>query len=51
MPQMAPMNWTLLFVYFIFLFLFISVINSYLFKYIPKIKNFIKNLNFSNWKW
>nr|ARH54941.1 ATP synthase F0 subunit 8 [Coleoptera sp. 3 AH-2016] len=51
MPQMAPLNWTLLFIFFVFLYLFISILNYYIFEYAPKIKKFFKNFNPSNWKW
>nr|ARH54094.1 ATP synthase F0 subunit 8 [Arachnobas tricolor] len=51
MPQMAPLNWTLLFIFFVFLFLFISILNYFLFKSIPKMKNLIKKIFPSSWKW
>nr|AXS64934.1 ATP synthase F0 subunit 8 [Conotrachelus sp. KM-2017] len=51
MPQMAPMSWLLLYMYFCTLFLIIIILNYYMFLYKPKkIKNkiFQKKMN---WKW
>nr|YP_009937349.1 ATP synthase F0 subunit 8 [Trigonopterus selaruensis]QNT26820.1 ATP synthase F0 subunit 8 [Trigonopterus selaruensis] len=52
MPQMAPMNWTLLFFFTMFLFLCIVVMFFYLSKY--KLKNPVnKNIQKMKyvWKW
>nr|AOY39685.1 ATP synthase F0 subunit 8 [Scolytinae sp. BMNH 1040146] len=52
MPQMAPLSWTPLFIYFSFLYLFIMVMNYYLFNYytsMQKISNLITMK--INWKW
>nr|AXS64836.1 ATP synthase F0 subunit 8 [Staphylinoidea sp. 12 KM-2017] len=50
MPQMAPMNWLLLFIMFIIMFLMINLMNFYSFKYAPK--NFKKKISsYMNWKW
>nr|WKU84150.1 ATP synthase F0 subunit 8 [Serichlamys sp. ECU1] len=53
MPQMAPMNWPILFIMFIMTFIMFNLMNYYM--YLPsnfKIKNF-KNLKIlsMNWKW
>ena len=52
MPQIAPINWLILFAYFILCFYLFNVINYY--NYTPKIKKSkkINILKFSiNWKW
>nr|AOY39347.1 ATP synthase F0 subunit 8 [Nosodendron sp. BMNH 840466] len=51
MPQMAPMNWMILFIMFIMIFLMYNMINYFNFKY--KIKNLSFNKTFikNNWKW
>nr|YP_010725895.1 ATP synthase F0 subunit 8 [Davidius fruhstorferi]WDY83497.1 ATP synthase F0 subunit 8 [Davidius fruhstorferi] len=53
MPQMAPMSWLMLFIFFTTMLILFNVINYYLF--IPEIKN---NSNMStqipnhkHWKW
>nr|ARH54731.1 ATP synthase F0 subunit 8 [Trigonopterus sp. 2 AH-2016] len=33
MPQMAPINWTLMYMFIIFLYLSLMILNFYLFKY------------------
>nr|AML26232.1 ATP synthase F0 subunit 8 [Scirtidae sp. BMNH 1274304] len=51
MPQMAPLNWLMLFMYFILLFLMFCIMNYSFINYSPtssKIKKLIKNMN---WKW
>nr|ASN65892.1 ATP synthase F0 subunit 8 [Omus cazieri] len=52
MPQMAPMNWMILYIMFIFIFLFINFMNYYLFL-IKNPDNKSKNLitKMLNWKW
>nr|AXS65883.1 ATP synthase F0 subunit 8 [Bostrichoidea sp. 4 KM-2017] len=51
MPQMAPLSWTLLFIYFSMIYMFINSINYYNFFYTPmkSFKLFKKKL--INWKW
>nr|YP_010586241.1 ATP synthase F0 subunit 8 [Himalopsyche malenanda]UZZ44003.1 ATP synthase F0 subunit 8 [Himalopsyche malenanda] len=52
MPQMMPMNWIMLFLFFISVFLTFNVMNFYLFNYNYsdlKIKSLNKNP--LNWKW
>nr|AML26752.1 ATP synthase F0 subunit 8 [Histeridae sp. BMNH 1274745] len=51
MPQMAPMNWTLLMVYFLMIFISYNMLNYFIFTYPVKtpIKSKIKTS--VNWKW
>nr|AXS64904.1 ATP synthase F0 subunit 8 [Curculionidae sp. KM-2017] len=51
MPQMAPLNWTLLYIYFILIFLLIVILNYYMFLYKPSIKITKKKIHSINWKW
>nr|QLY90217.1 ATP synthase F0 subunit 8 [Hydraena gracilis] len=51
MPQMAPMNWLMLFMYFISMFLLMNSLNYFMFLYNPQNK-LIKKYNIKiNWKW
>nr|YP_010131256.1 ATP synthase F0 subunit 8 [Pantala flavescens]QPQ74963.1 ATP synthase F0 subunit 8 [Pantala flavescens]QPZ75904.1 ATP synthase F0 subunit 8 [Pantala flavescens]UPX00823.1 ATP synthase F0 subunit 8 [Pantala flavescens] len=53
MPQMAPMSWVLLFIFFSIMLLVINVNNYYLFS--PLLKTSVSSksisLKTSNWKW
>nr|AND96396.1 ATP synthase F0 subunit 8 [Onthophagus bicallosus] len=50
MPQMAPINWLSLLIYFSLIFLMFNVLNYYSFNY--NIKTFFKKKkNNLNWKW
>nr|AML26116.1 ATP synthase F0 subunit 8 [Curculionidae sp. BMNH 1274272] len=51
MPQMAPLNWITLFIFFTILFLLMIILNFYLFLYPPK--TFIKPFKTPtySWKW
>nr|YP_009995379.1 ATP synthase F0 subunit 8 [Ochthebius hasegawai]QNP09795.1 ATP synthase F0 subunit 8 [Ochthebius hasegawai] len=53
MPQMAPMNWMMLFLMFTIIFLVFNSLNYFSFKYMNKNTNNKFNLkkNFLNWKW
>nr|ALO76887.1 ATP synthase F0 subunit 8 [Propalticus sp. PRO01] len=52
MPQMAPLSWVTLLIYFILVFLLFNILNYFSFIYQPKIKlNFKTKLNQYNWKW
>nr|AND96344.1 ATP synthase F0 subunit 8 [Heteronitis castelnaui] len=51
MPQMAPMNWLMLFIYFSMIFMIFNIKNYYSFNYKIKITKFLKKSNFINWKW
>nr|AWN56082.1 ATP synthase F0 subunit 8 [Anthicidae sp. DPP-2018] len=51
MPQMAPLNWLTLMIYFILILMIISSLNYFSFLYTPK-KSIIKKSKFQiNWKW
>nr|QDA21688.1 ATP synthase F0 subunit 8 [Orthetrum sabina] len=53
MPQMAPMSWILLFLFFSAMLLTINIMNYYIL--MPSMKSFnkVENLNVksNNWKW
>nr|ALO70763.1 ATP synthase F0 subunit 8 [Neophonus bruchi] len=51
MPQMAPMNWLMLFFMFTLIFLLLNSINYFSYKYNINLKNknFYKNMIL--WKW
>nr|APX39464.1 ATP synthase F0 subunit 8 [Phyllotreta variipennis] len=51
MPQMMPMNWLFLMLYFIFFYFLILVMNYYLINYQPKMINVKKSQLKYNWKW
>nr|YP_009555374.1 ATP synthase F0 subunit 8 [Triodia sylvina]AZU95911.1 ATP synthase F0 subunit 8 [Triodia sylvina] len=53
MPQMYPLNWIMLFIFFILIFIMFNIMNYYI--YLKKNKNIFKKL-FSTklnliWKW
>nr|YP_010166637.1 ATP synthase F0 subunit 8 [Iberoporus pluto]QRV62728.1 ATP synthase F0 subunit 8 [Iberoporus pluto] len=52
MPQMAPMNWLILYILFSFIFMIFNFMNYYSFLITKKFykKNFFKK-NTLNWKW
>nr|AXS65099.1 ATP synthase F0 subunit 8 [Cerambycidae sp. 4 KM-2017] len=52
MPQMMPLNWLMLFLFFLIVFLLFNIINYYSFKpfYKKSLINF-KNKKSFNWKW
>nr|AXS65513.1 ATP synthase F0 subunit 8 [Cucujoidea sp. 44 KM-2017] len=51
MPQMAPMNWTMLMIYFIIMFMIFNCMNYFNFLYNKKtFKTTIKSIK-TNWKW
>nr|QLY89513.1 ATP synthase F0 subunit 8 [Myospila meditabunda] len=53
MPQMAPINWLILFIIFSISFMIFNMMNyfSYI-PYMPKSKNYNKKFtNSFNWKW
>nr|YP_010271031.1 ATP synthase F0 subunit 8 [Scarites subterraneus]UFR82461.1 ATP synthase F0 subunit 8 [Scarites subterraneus]UJY97976.1 ATP synthase F0 subunit 8 [Scarites subterraneus] len=53
MPQMAPMNWLFLYMFFILIFLLFNFFNYYMF--LIKNNKHLNNKNYSikimNWKW
>nr|ALO70750.1 ATP synthase F0 subunit 8 [Neobisnius villosulus] len=51
MPQMAPMNWLMLFLMFTFIFLIFNSMNYFSFSYKPKSSQSLKKTNKINWKW
>nr|ARH54848.1 ATP synthase F0 subunit 8 [Agathidium nigripenne] len=52
MPQMAPMNWLILFILFTLTFLIFNSMNFFILKYTPNFnKKIIKNMKLMNWKW
>nr|YP_009327142.1 ATP synthase F0 subunit 8 [Orthetrum glaucum]ANX09966.1 ATP synthase F0 subunit 8 [Orthetrum glaucum] len=53
MPQMAPMSWILLFMFFSCMLLMINMLNYYLFNQKFSITNESKNISLKihNWKW
>nr|AND96735.1 ATP synthase F0 subunit 8 [Onthophagus nitidior] len=51
MPQMAPINWLMLLIYFSMIFMIFNIMNYYLFNYNIKSFSFKKNKNNLNWKW
>nr|QXG82636.1 ATP synthase F0 subunit 8 [Rhagonycha fulva] len=53
MPQMAPLSWLNLFIYFILVFLFFNSLNYFYFNKssISQDKKMFKNLNKISWKW
>nr|UFZ13945.1 ATP synthase F0 subunit 8 [Taeniochauliodes attenuatus] len=52
MPQMSPMNWLLLFMFFSMMLMLFNIMNYYLINPLP-MKHYIKNskMNSLNWKW
>nr|ALO76199.1 ATP synthase F0 subunit 8 [Trox sp. TRO01] len=51
MPQMAPMNWLMLFIMFTMIFLLFNSINFFSFTYQPKSIQLKKSMSKLNWKW
>nr|ALO70639.1 ATP synthase F0 subunit 8 [Ischnosoma splendidum] len=51
MPQMAPMNWLSLFIYFSIIFMMFNTLNYFSFLYKPKTFTFKVNKTIFNWKW
>nr|YP_009327168.1 ATP synthase F0 subunit 8 [Orthetrum sabina]ANX09992.1 ATP synthase F0 subunit 8 [Orthetrum sabina] len=53
MPQMAPMSWLMLFMFFSAMLLMINMLNYYLYSPKMNIKKESKEMSFkpSNWKW
>nr|YP_007025984.1 ATP synthase F0 subunit 8 [Chrysopa pallens]AFL65888.1 ATP synthase F0 subunit 8 [Chrysopa pallens] len=52
MPQMSPLNWWFLFIYFIILLIMFTIINYYIFIYSSPMSE--KNIFLKkslNWKW
>nr|YP_010471428.1 ATP synthase F0 subunit 8 [Tyraphus nitidus]UVG40767.1 ATP synthase F0 subunit 8 [Tyraphus nitidus] len=51
MPQMAPMNWLMLFIFFIMVFLSFNLMNYFIFNYKSNKKTIKSNMKKMNWKW
>nr|AND96240.1 ATP synthase F0 subunit 8 [Scaptodera rhadamistus] len=51
MPQMAPMNWLILLIYFSLIFMSFNCLNFYSFNYPIKLSSFKKKIMHINWKW
>nr|AYU71323.1 ATP synthase F0 subunit 8 [Scirtes sp. 2 ACP-2013] len=52
MPQMAPMSWLNLLIYFVLIFLLLNLLNYFLYmKSNKQISSFKKNKISMNWKW
>nr|YP_009995457.1 ATP synthase F0 subunit 8 [Ochthebius salinarius]QNP09912.1 ATP synthase F0 subunit 8 [Ochthebius salinarius] len=52
MPQMAPMNWLILFIMFTMIFLLFNSMNYFSFKYEIKNNNNLSKIQKKlNWKW
>nr|YP_010166650.1 ATP synthase F0 subunit 8 [Leconectes striatellus]QRV62741.1 ATP synthase F0 subunit 8 [Leconectes striatellus] len=53
MPQMAPMNWMILYMLFSVIFITFNFLNYYMFLINKQIKNNNNKINFKsiNWKW
>nr|YP_009995405.1 ATP synthase F0 subunit 8 [Ochthebius lividipennis]QNP09821.1 ATP synthase F0 subunit 8 [Ochthebius lividipennis] len=52
MPQMAPMNWLMLFIMFTLIFILFNSMNYFSFKYNNSDKKIMtKNMIKLNWKW
>nr|YP_009627347.1 ATP synthase F0 subunit 8 [Aristobia reticulator]QCC70797.1 ATP synthase subunit 8 [Aristobia reticulator] len=51
MPQMAPISWLILYLFFFMIFIIFNIINYYSLNYnIKSSKNTKSSLNY-NWKW
>nr|BDE56962.1 ATPase subunit 8 [Luciola parvula] len=51
MPQMAPLNWLNLFIFFILVFMLFNMMNYFLFIYKKKELEQNKNIKSLYWKW
>nr|YP_010238876.1 ATP synthase F0 subunit 8 [Anoplophora horsfieldi]QTE20925.1 ATP synthase F0 subunit 8 [Anoplophora horsfieldi]QTV20877.1 ATP synthase F0 subunit 8 [Anoplophora horsfieldi] len=51
MPQMAPLNWLMLFMFFLFIFFTFNILNFYSFNYNIKFSKKMKSILNYNWKW
>nr|ALO71176.1 ATP synthase F0 subunit 8 [Sunius melanocephalus] len=51
MPQMAPLNWLILFFMFIMIYLMFNLINYYSFFYSTKPNTLTITKKLMNWKW
>nr|AWN56197.1 ATP synthase F0 subunit 8 [Colaspis sp. DPP-2018]AWN56266.1 ATP synthase F0 subunit 8 [Glena unipennaria] len=51
MPQMSPLNWLILFIFFFFMLIIFCIMNFFSLNYNPNMNKFnMKNIQ-KNWKW
>nr|ATN23470.1 ATP synthase F0 subunit 8 [Aphthona sp. EMHAU-15071309] len=51
MPQMMPLNWLILMIFFTMIFYLFNNLTYFIFSYSFKSTNISKNKTFFNWKW
>nr|AML26593.1 ATP synthase F0 subunit 8 [Scolytinae sp. BMNH 1274713] len=51
MPQMAPISWMTLYLFFSVLFALMCILNFFMFSYSPKMSTLMKKEMILNWKW
>nr|AXS66163.1 ATP synthase F0 subunit 8 [Cerambycidae sp. 9 KM-2017] len=51
MPQMAPLNWLILFIFFLSIFFLFNIMNYYIINLTPEKKITSKIKTSINWKW
>nr|ARH54999.1 ATP synthase F0 subunit 8 [Dorytomus tortrix] len=51
MPQMAPLSWLSLYIFFTILFIMFVILNYFMFLYPPKTFSTKKTTKKINWKW
>nr|ARH55006.1 ATP synthase F0 subunit 8 [Ernobius pini] len=51
MPQMAPLSWLTLFLFFIAIFLTINAFNYFVVSHDPEMKACSRKTAYLNWKW
>nr|YP_009590294.1 ATP synthase F0 subunit 8 [Alcidodes juglans]QBM10381.1 ATP synthase F0 subunit 8 [Alcidodes juglans] len=51
MPQMAPLNWTSLYIMFSFMFVAMIIMHFYVFMYTPKTSIKFHKTPVPSWKW
>nr|YP_009271131.1 ATP synthase F0 subunit 8 [Sitophilus zeamais]ANW06510.1 ATP synthase F0 subunit 8 [Sitophilus zeamais]AOS50527.1 ATP synthase F0 subunit 8 [Sitophilus zeamais]QJA14876.1 ATP synthase F0 subunit 8 [Sitophilus zeamais]QKE47554.1 ATP synthase F0 subunit 8 [Sitophilus zeamais] len=51
MPQMAPMNWLILYIFFIVIFMNSIILNYFSFTYMKSSEKKSKYIFLLNWKW
>nr|QRG31125.1 ATP synthase F0 subunit 8 [Chrysochares punctatus] len=51
MPQMSPLMWTSLFMFFTIIMILFVLMNFFMKNYFPNKKSFYMNKKIINWKW
>nr|WGL40295.1 ATP synthase F0 subunit 8 [Dendroctonus valens] len=51
MPQMAPLSWLSMYLYFSILFMMMAIIGYFNFSYLAKKNSITPTINKINWKW